>query len=527
MSTPSAAANPYDQLPYPSEPLAQSHPDRLAAVATLFGMQPPRADRARVMEIGCSTGGNLIPMAERHAESSFVGIDYSQVQIAAAQRVADALGLRNLELRRADIAELSDELGKFDYIIAHGVYSWVPRALEDKLLALCGSLLSEQGVALVSYNVLPGWHQRLLIRDVLWRHAPPGAPMSERLARGREVLEFFSTTLGQQQAAASRLLKQIVDVVLRQPDHYIWHEYFEPENHPLYFHEFVERAAPFGLQYLGDAALPTMFASSFGPHLDEQVRRIAGDVISAEQHVDLARNRAFRQTLLCRKEVRLSRHLSPDRLEKLYIAAPLRPANPRPELASAAMESFLQPDGRAVSSPDPTMKAALYVLAAAWPRAVSIDELLAQAARLLGTGGAVAALSAKQRQDLGHNLVQCVANGIADATSLPDSFVTAVSARPLASRLARLQGGHSKTVTSRRHQSVTLDDATRHLLQYLDGQHDHQALVAELIAAIDRGHVSILVDGVPATRGRDVSEALTQSLERSLVMLAANALLVA
>jgi methyltransferase-like protein/SAM-dependent methyltransferase len=527
MPTPSDAANPYDEVPYPSDPLTNSDPDRMAAVASLFGMQPPPADRCRVLEIGCSTGGNLIPLADRHPRSSFVGIDYSQVQIASAQRAIQTLGLDNIEFRQADIADLGDELGNFDYIIVHGVYSWVRPELAERILALCGSLLSEQGIGFVSYNALPGWHHRAIIREILWRYAPPGGPNSQRLARARAVLDFFSATLDVQPEPNSKLLKHMIDVVLRQPDHYIWHEYFAEESHPLYFYQFAERLPRFGLQYLGEAALHTMFASSFGLEVDEQVNAISRDVISVEQHVDMLRNRAFRQSLVCRRQVRLNRQLAPDCLKNLYIAGRLRPRNPQLDLNSAAAESFLRPDGRAVSSPSPPFKAALAYLGSVWPRAVSFDELAAGAARLRSGADATLAMTHDERQNLGHNLVQCLANGIVEATSLPDDFVTTASSLPCATRLARIQARSSKVVTNRRHQQVPLDESTRHVVQILDGKHDRPALLASLVSAVDRGELSILVEGVPATAGRDVSHALSQSLDKSLAYLAYHALLTA
>ena len=136
------AANPYDEVPYPSQPLRHTQPARLEAIAAMFGMQPAPADRCNVLELGCATGGNLIPLANRCPQSRFLGIDYSQVQIDLARRAAEALGLENLELRCASITDLGDELGWFDYIICHGVYTWVPRDVQDKILALCRTALN-------------------------------------------------------------------------------------------------------------------------------------------------------------------------------------------------------------------------------------------------------------------------------------------------------------------------------------------------------------------------------------------------
>ncbi|MEX0677630.1 MAG: class I SAM-dependent methyltransferase [Pirellulales bacterium] len=526
MSDPSAAANPYDEVPYPSKPLPPSHPDRLAAVATLFGMQPPAVDRCRVLELGCATGGNLIPMAERHPQSTFVGVDYSQVQIGAARRMADALSLSNLELRQASITDLGDELGKFDYIISHGVFSWVAPPVQDKILELCRNLLHEHGVAYVSYNIFPGWHLRSIIRELLWRHAPPGGDTGERLARARSLLEFLSTALARQQSPYAELLKRQVDAIRGQPEGYLCHEDFETDNHPLYFHEFVARAAAGGLQYLGEAALATMFISSFGPAIERQVMRLSDDAISAEQHLDVLRNRAFRQTLLCHEGIPLERHVTPDRLKTLYVYGWLRPQNVPPDLKTTAVEPFSDPHGRTISSPAPVVKAALYHLANQWPRAVSFDELVSAAARLLGNGSP-AVISPFEREGLGDNIVQGIASGLIEPTSAPDSFVSSVSSQPRVSLLSRLEARSSKVVTNRRHQSVTLDAVTQNIIRHLDGEHDHESLLRGLVASVERGDVSILVGGIPATSGEAVSGVLHDTLQQSLRTLAANALLVA
>src|SRR6516165_12727057 len=93
----------YDAVPYESLPFNETHPDRLAALATLFGMSPAPAERCRVLELGCASGGNLIPMAVALPGSSFVGVDLSPRQIADGNEVVRALNLSNIELRSLDI----------------------------------------------------------------------------------------------------------------------------------------------------------------------------------------------------------------------------------------------------------------------------------------------------------------------------------------------------------------------------------------------------------------------------------------
>ena len=176
----------YDEVPYESHPYPQSHPDRLATIATLFGMKPAPIARCRVLELGCATGGNLIPLAASLPESEFVGIDGSTRQIADGQALIDTLKLGNVKLRCADFNEVGDE-GQFDYIIAHGVYSWIADDLQEKLLEICGKLLSPNGVAYVSYNSYPGWHMFDMARNAMLFRIRGMTEPEERAKTAREL----------------------------------------------------------------------------------------------------------------------------------------------------------------------------------------------------------------------------------------------------------------------------------------------------------------------------------------------------
>lgn len=526
MSQPTTAANPYDLVPYPSKPVPRSHPDRLAAVAALFGMQPKPIDHCRVLELGCGNGGNLIPMAERHPESRFVGIDYSAEQVNAGQRLISDLQLENIQLECASIEEAGPELGRFDYIICHGVFSWVAAELQDRILTLCAQRLEPQGVAYVSYNLYPGWHLRMVLRDMLQHHAPPGEAASARLAKGRRLAKFLSQGLGRQPTVLAQRLKSHVDNFLEQPDGYVYHEDFEGTNCPVYFHDFVARAAGRGLQYLGEAALATMFVSNFEPAVQQQLARLAHDQIAAEQHLDVVRDRMFRQSLLCHQGIPLERQVSRDRLGQVRLCGQFRARSARPDLRGTTNEEFSTIGGIAVSSSVPLLKAALDHLGRQWPRAIAVDELIDAAAALIADEGP-AALSPEQRLGLTDSLAKFVASGMIEPVGGPDSFVTAVSQRPQASGLARFEARTSNVVTNRRHEQRKLDDAARSIIGLLDGQHDHAAILRDLQAAVERGDVSLLVGGIPTTDQQGVAAALAERLNQCLTNLADHALLVA
>src|SRR5216684_3648438 len=153
----SALHESYEELPYPNSSFAQTHPDRLATLGRLFGLAPTPVDRCRILEMGCSAGGNLIPLAATLPHSEFVGIDFSATTISRGVADIAALQLTNIRLLQMDIRDLEPTFGTFDYIIAHGVYSWVPADARESVLAICARQLGSNGIAYVSYNTLPGW----------------------------------------------------------------------------------------------------------------------------------------------------------------------------------------------------------------------------------------------------------------------------------------------------------------------------------------------------------------------------------
>ena len=412
--------NSYDQVPYRTFPRRQTHPNRLAAVATLFGMTPAPVARCRVLEIGCGAGGNLIPLAYHLPESDFTGIDLARQPIAAARRVARDLQLRNLDLRVADLRDLVSGSPEFDYIFAHGLYSWIPPGVRDALLDLCRQRLAPQGVAFVSYNAYPGRYPRQMLREILLRHTRGIGDPAALLAESRRLLAL----LPHEEAAA----------LLEQEDDILFHDDLAPINHPVWFHEFAAHAARHNLQYLGEADPHEMFDPREIPHRD---------LLHREQYLDFLKLRRFRQTLLCRSEVKLSH-----------------------DVDSGCMDRFLfsdNPHGRRLPGDDPVVESVTQALHDASPLPVEFRELIPYA-------GAPDAL----REVLFSLLIA----GCVDLHVYNFPCQEEITARPRASRLARYQASHSNTVTNACHIPVQLDPAARKLLLRLDGTRTRSALAA-------------------------------------------------
>jgi methyltransferase-like protein/cyclopropane fatty-acyl-phospholipid synthase-like methyltransferase len=521
----------YDEVPYDSYPFPQTHPDRLATVATLFGLKPAPVGRCRVLELGCAAGGNLIPMAVGLPESTFFGVDLSQRQIDDGKKLIEQLGLKNVELKHQSILDVTPELGQFDYILCHGVYSWVPRPVQDKIMAICQENLAAAGVAYISYNTLPGWHMRGMIRDMMFYHASHFKEPGVRVKQARDLLDFLAKSVEKENSPYSNLLKNEVELLRRSRDSYLFHEHLEECNEPIYFHQFAERAAAVGLRYLGEADLHVMVPGNYPPEVAKVLHRLSPDIVHIEQYMDFLRNRMFRQTLLCHKELTPNYGLRADQLTGFAIAASAKAVSPQPDLQGTTVEQFRGPSGVTLNSSVPLAKAAMLCLAEAWPRALTFSELREHArARLQPDFQPDAAAIAKDAQTLGQCLLTCYTSASSSLLELhvhPARFVMEIAEKPTASPLARLQATAGPHATNLRHETVRLSDFERQLVIVLDGSRDRDALVTALADVVQRGVLTVRENQQPITDPQRLRLILQAALQEELPRLAKFALLVA
>ena len=365
----------YDQVPYRSYPFPQSHPERLAAIATVLGMDPPAIQTCRVLELGGSAGGNIIPLAEQLPRATFLGIDASTRQIADGQHVIQQVGLKNVELRHMDIMDVTPELGQFDYIICHGVYSWVPQPVQQKILQICKQNLSPSGVAYVSYNTYPGWRMRGIIRDIMMYRSRNLRDPLDRLNRAKHLIDFLAKSVPEENNAYGVLLRKELEVLKGHNDYYLLHDHLEETNEPCYFHEFAARAEAAGLQYLGESDFAVTSPKSMPQQMQTVLQSISGDVIELEQYMDFLRNRTFRQTLLCHRDIPIDRTVRSQRLMKMYVASEMKPETPVTDVKIKEQISFKYRSAVTKTS-EPLLKAALLYLGEIWPNSVTLTELV-------------------------------------------------------------------------------------------------------------------------------------------------------
>jgi methyltransferase-like protein/SAM-dependent methyltransferase len=455
----------YNDVPYLSKPLFSTYPDLLAVSGRLRGLKTPSASACRVLELGCAAGGNLIPMAYALPGSRFVGIDLSERQINEGKELCQRLKLPNIELKAESIADLDDSIGEFDYIICHGVFSWVPPPIQDKILWICRHRLSPNGVAYISYNTNPGWHLRRIVRDLMKYHAGRFEDPATKVQQARSILNFMAQASASLDSNLSRLLADEAEDLPDAADYYLFHEHLEEYNQAFYFHEFVAKARNAGLEYLGEAWHHTQIGN-LPADVQETLQALSNDLIELEQFVDFIRSRTFRRTLLCHHERQIVQTPPPSVMYDLFFTALARPESANADILSFSVEKFILDDGTVATTNMPLCKAALMTLFEHWPNSISFDELLANVNRVLEP-------SLEERTSFRPLLAAFLANSyVALLVAIhcePFPLTTTISERPRASNLVRTVAASQARVTNLRHRLVVLSPLAQVVAQLADG----------------------------------------------------------
>lgn len=518
-------ANSYDAVPYPSHAFSVSHPDQMYTMARLFKLEAAIPDNASVLELGCASAGNIIPVALQMPNARVVGVDLSANQIAEGQARVDKLGLKNIKLLAQDFQSIDESFGKFDYIICHGVFSWVPEEAQHRILEVCRERLTENGVAYISYNANPGWFMRGMIRQMMLYHVAKIPEPVAKVKQARALLAFLVESTEGQNSAYVSILKTELDALARQPDSYLFHEHLEANNRPLFFYQFMEMAHAQKLQFMSEAHLPSMITGNLPAKAAEALTKLTTDIHQRSQYTDFVTNRTFRQTLLCREGRQLDRQLDPARIEAGSFAGTFRLLDPNQmnDLNPATEVAFETVNKQTLRTTGAGFKALLFTLMEAWPKALSITEICARVevkvAVLAATG---APLPMPPAREMASHLLQMVTRGDIEVRLLPDRFTTVVSEKPTVSALTRLECQAGPMLTSQRHNMVRTDDLTRLVTAQLDGTKTRENLVALLEKLVLEGMLS--VKG-PEDRPADMHQVHAATINKMLEQLRSQAVL--
>jgi SAM-dependent methyltransferase len=347
-----AADCPVDQLYQSQRYPAMSHPladPAVTAVAARLGgltTAPPR--HARILEIGCASGHNLLPLARRWPHSEWIGIDLASKAVADARQLAAEAGIGNATFHAVDFREFEPDGEPFDFIIAHGVFSWVADEAKLALLEFCRHHLAPAGIATISFNVAAGWAQRLPV--VAMVRALQDATGGELIA----TIELLHDAVDPATPHGVHVRWILEQMLTKGPDILPFDD-FAPVNDPWPFDQFVLAAAHAGLRWLGESAPAENLPSALGDASRAALAPLAANPLLAQLAADFAAGRTFRSGVLCRAD------------------APTQPGLTNEGLFDLAVRA-----GEALpTGADPLAQAFYQALAALAPHCVPLRELAA------------------------------------------------------------------------------------------------------------------------------------------------------
>ncbi len=509
----------YDELPYSCHPLHLTHPNHLACRAMFYGLKSPDVAHCRVLELGCGNGNNLLSLAQSLPQSEFVGIDYAARQINHGREVIAAVGLRNVELKAMSLADVDGSLGEFDYILCHGVFSWVSAENQDHILRVIRQQLAPSGVGYVSYNTYPGWHLRGMVRDMLCYQVRDLQDPAEKVARARAYLHFLIQSQPEPESAYVQVLKAEERILERVPDTYIFHEHLEEVNQPQYFHQFAERAAKHELQYLDEARFHAELVN-LSPEVLAKLNLLKLERIEYEQQIDFLLNGTFRRSLVCHREVALAAEASPAAMRQMYLSTRAKPAREQVSFDPNVAEEFKDQADATITTNHPLVKAALLSLSHVSPRSLSFGELYAAAVQRLGRATDPAG-DEPEIELLAEALFRCHHCQLIDVQMHPPPIPREAAHTPRTTRLALWQAANNEPISNLNHCCVEVTEPERYLLSLLDGQRTRSDLHAILAEQVRQGVLVLEKQGQAIHAPEKTQSVIEQTIARSLQKFAA------
>ncbi|MFK7973327.1 MAG: methyltransferase regulatory domain-containing protein [Rickettsiaceae bacterium] len=511
--------NSYDEMPYESYPYPLASPLNLATLATFFGMRPPPIEDARVLELGCAAGGNLIPHAIHYPQGRYLGIDLSAKQIARGQSDINALGITNIELRHCSIIDVDKSFGEFDYIICHGVFSWVPENIQEKILEISNKNLARNGVVYISYNTLPGWNISKTIRDMMLYHTKGFSNSQDKVRQARELLSFVQDSLAKTDTPYSKILLQEAKILAERSDHYLRHDHLEENNYQFYFSEFLDKARKHNLQYLSDVSLSTMYLDSMQASVEKNLNT-ENDIVGTAQYLDFINNRKFRSTLLCHRDVSLNRNLNTDQIRQFALSLDIVPEKAFEYVDLISEKAidfyFLQSNNQSVSISSPYLKAVFYVLSAHRGYPIKFDRIVALANKIFPTDEKTTI-----EAELLDNAMSLIMKGFMEINVYERDKNKIHLTKPVVDQLIfhQVHNTNKDWITSPNHQAIFINSFRKSALKYMNGQNTKEQILENLLRDAVAGNLDYIKNNEKIEDIEQIKQELALKLDKTIESL--------
>jgi methyltransferase-like protein len=384
--------------------------------------------------------------------------------------------MNNIKLEQKDVMTIDESFGEFDYIIAHGLYSWTPDFVRDKALEIASKNLAADGVAYFSYNVYPGYHLREILRDMTLHHLLQVEDPMKRINQGAAFLKFITDSTKPDTVYSAIMQSELQDISEKRPEDLLY-DTLGDFNHPVFFHEFMKHADKHGMQYVSEVYYSDTQRTAF-PANAQALLSQKGDIIEREQYIDFICGKRFRQTLLCHKGKKVNRQPTHKQMQDYLIESLANPESENPDIKTNKPEKFFGVEEQEIVTDNPFAKAVLVELRDALPTYLSLDEL---SSRIEISVGITAS-----KEDLCKLLFEFYRVGLIEIHTHQPRFTTRLSDKPIASHLVRNQIKFSHGVTALNHLNAYLSDIiSKHLIELLDGTRDRETLNKELAEWIE------------------------------------------
>jgi hypothetical protein len=259
--------------------------------------------------------------ARRHPSADFTGIDFARSEIANGQKAILEDGLENVDLIAADLREIEVEAGTYDVILCHGIFSWVPDDVKERILMLCREGLRQDGLAAVAYLTYPGWKQREAIRELLTMRDRANRAPEERVRESALMLRLLHAGYSaHEHDPHARSLKAVVESMQTSATNAFLHDELGQIHDPCYFLQFAEWAEECGLRYLAETDLGSMSTEGLDVSAHKLLQELSPDFLETQQLIDFVVNRSGRSSLLVRGDADFERRFASQRLKQLHLA---------------------------------------------------------------------------------------------------------------------------------------------------------------------------------------------------------------
>ena len=513
----------YNEIFFESRPTPERHILRLSTLGSLCGLGISNVKTARVLEIGCSTGANLLPMACAFPDADFTGIDIASAQIDRANQDIATLNLANIRCMVGDVRQ-DESLGEeFDYIICHGMLTWVDQGIQRALLAFIERYLKSTGVCYLSFNALPGYRTR----QTLWHLVEPVRKLSiepkDKIRKARDLIRALLSVLVDAHRPYGMQLKEELERNLNRSDAFFAHELLNPFCSSLTLRDFKSMLQEHKLHYLCDA-LPVRSAgvwSSF-PELEQQLGQVLGKIGEIEELADGLFPHSFRGALISKKPASPQLKKKPELIETMQICSPLIPIDEQPDIFSDKTVTFCSPTEQTFDESDRLVKSALVVLRGTWPRPIEYKELLASATNLSG----ITKPTPSQLSLLRITLIHYFQGNHLELFSEPYTSQSHPSETPEVFAFARLQVARQDWVTTLRHEMMPIDQFDKELIPILNGKNNREAISKSMLAKFQSGALQARSDGEEVSKPGDLRAILAEELQSRLRRYVEQALLI-